>query len=328
MVKPSSFLTAFAVVSLATSLARADGATEAEEKAAAQFFAEGRAAMESADYATACPKFEESVKLVRRSGTLFALSKCAERDKHLVRAAELFRDGIIMLPVGDDRLATSKAELLALEKRVAHLALALPGGAPADARVQLDDAEVRPGAAVAVDPGSHTWVVTAPGRGPHRDTVTLGEGEQKALTVELGPALDEGRAATARRAPGAPADASQPPRGMSAARKAGVAIGAVGLASLVAGGVTGALTLGKKNLADQNCTAGSCSAVGFDAESSGRTLSTVSTVTTLVGLAGLGAGIALFIAGKPDAHRDATGATTFSLSPVAGGGGASIRRSF
>jgi hypothetical protein len=300
--------------------------TAGEEKAAAQFFLEGRAAMEKGDYATACPKFEESLKLVKRSGTLFALSKCAEKDLHLVRAADLMREGIVMLPVGDDRLAESKALLDKLDKRVPHVTLALAKDSPADAQVKLDGRVASLGESMAVDPGNHTWTVTAGGRVPQRGTFAVGEGEQKGVTIEVGGPLPEVASGA-----GGPAEAPRaeprdgPPSKASPLRTVGFVLGGVGVASLVAGGVTGALTLAKKSDADKNCNEKTCNAAGVTAESDGKTFSTVSTITFIGGAALAGAGVVLLVTSKRTQKADATG---LLVSPTRGGASLAMRGSF
>jgi hypothetical protein len=306
---------AFAIASLVASLAFAQ---TNDEKAAAQLFAEGRAALEKGDHAGACPKFEASLKLARRSGTLFALANCAEKDNHLAKAADLLRDAIVMLPVGDDRQAASKELIRALEKRIPHVTLALPASAPADARVQLDDADVKPGASIAVDPGSHAWIVTATGHLERRDTFKVGESEAKTVSLEVG------ADAPVSEAPAA-APIAGPPPGMSTARKAGFALVGVGAASLVAGGITGGLTIAKKGTVDADCRPG-CNAEGLAAESAGKTFSTVSTVTFIAGGALAVAGLVLVVTGKPPKRAPATGSV--AMTPLPGGGAVSLRHDF
>lgn len=129
-------------------------------------------------------------------------------------------------------------------------------------------------------------------------------------------------------APNAPAPGTKPPQTAAAPappaptgdqapggrRVAVYVIGGVGLAGLVAGGVTGGLALGKKSVIEEHCGAGigsadkaACDQTGLDAGQSVKTLGLVSTIGLVAGVAGVGTGAVLLLT-APKAAQPATGA--------------------
>jgi hypothetical protein len=118
------------------------------------------------------------------------------------------------------------------------------------------------------------------------------------------------------------------------ARTAGFVLGAVGLAGVGVGAVTGLLVLGKKSIVDDpsHCdpTTHVCDATGLAAASSGKTLSTVSTVAFVAGGALLITGAVLVLTGGnggagSHASSAASATTTFLGPEMYGGGGAGLR---
>jgi hypothetical protein len=91
----------------------------------------------------------------------------------------------------------------------------------------------------------------------------------------------------------------------------GYAIGGVGIAGLVVGGVTGALVLGKRSIADEHCypELQRCDQEGIDANDAGRTLGVVSTTGFVVGVLGIGLGT-YFILTSADRGEPATALVT------------------
>src|SRR6185369_6988168 len=104
-----------------------------------------------------------------------------ERRGDLVSALDHWRQGIVLLPAGDPRLAPARERETALDKRIPRLSIALDASVPAGALVTLDGAPVAresAGASRPVNPGRHTVVISAPGRADWSTTVTLSEGQQ------------------------------------------------------------------------------------------------------------------------------------------------------
>jgi hypothetical protein len=90
--------------------------------------------------------------------------------------------------------------------------------------------------------------------------------------------------------------------GLTGMQTAGLVIGGVGVASLIAAAVTGGLVLGERSTIDGECDEGArtCSQAGLDAIDSQDTLAVVNTVALGVGLVGVGVGLTLFLVGGED----------------------------
>jgi len=137
--------------------------TDDDRKEAERLFNEGRAAVKAEDYKTACPKFEASLKLARRAGTLFNLAQCEEHEGRLVTAVQYYKEGIVVLEPGDPRLAPSKKQLANIEPRMPYLTVNVEGTLPAGGRLTLDGREIDViGKEFAVNPGKHELRALAP----------------------------------------------------------------------------------------------------------------------------------------------------------------------
>lgn len=187
---------------------------QARDPAAAEaMFKLGREAMERGDHNAACARFADSQRLEPAPGTLLNLARCEETRGTLVSALEHYRDTIPLLPAGDERVKVARERASAIEKRLARLTLRLSAGAPAGTIVKVDSIEITSDelrSARSVDPGKHVISVVTPGRPDSQSEVTLGEGEQKEVTVG-GPAT-----APASRLPEKGASAQGGPPGLPA----------------------------------------------------------------------------------------------------------------
>lgn len=99
----------------------------------------------------------------------------------------------------------------------------------------------------------------------------------------------------------APPPVPAPTQETSGRRKAAYAIGAVGLAGLAAGAITGGLAVGRKGVIEEHCGAAinapedRCDPTGLDAAGSLKTFGLVSTIGFAAGIAMLGTGIVLLV---------------------------------
>jgi hypothetical protein len=287
-------------------------AQDSDAKRAEALFLEGRAALERGDAPLACAKFSESLKLVNRASTLLNLAQCEEAQGKLADALRHTKEAMDLLEPSDQRRAIAVSRHEALEKRVARLTIKIAPSAPPDARVVIDGAAVEPselGSPLAVDPGEHEIALSAAGKLEQRVTVRLKEAEQKALALSF----------TA-------ASSSDQGGGGGAGRAIGLIVGGVGLASIIAGSITGGLVLSKKSTVEENCDLenDTCSnQAGVDAADAGRTLSTISTITFAVGAAGLGAGLILVL--TSGGGESGGGAPSVALIPSASPLGGGVR---
>ena len=163
-----------------------------DAKKAEELFNEAREAISRDDYKAACPKFEESLKLVRRAGTMFNLAQCEEHEGRLVTAMRYYKEGIVVLEPGDPRLGPSKQRLSAVEPRIPRLTIQPAADLPKDSRVTLDGKEVEGlSMEILVNPGEHTLAVFAPKRVENKLVVKLEEGERKEVGVSAGAVVVE-----------------------------------------------------------------------------------------------------------------------------------------
>jgi tetratricopeptide (TPR) repeat protein len=156
-------------------------------------FQEGRRLMKAGDFAGACPKLEESLRLDPASGTLVNLASCEEQLGHTASAWQHWRAAADELPPGDKRRAMAVARAAGLEKvlpRLTITAAELPPGAEVKRDgVQLGRASL--GLPLPVDPGRHALVVTAPGHEDRPYEITVRAGESQTLAVQVGAEVKE-----------------------------------------------------------------------------------------------------------------------------------------
>jgi hypothetical protein len=329
-----SFHCCIGILSLLGPLALASPALAQDVAAAEALFNRGLKDMEAGSYATGCPAIAESQRLDPRPGTLFTLSQCEVRWGRTATAVTRLGDYLDLyerltpdqkVRQGDRRkVAKEQRDKLALE--VPELTLSLPPGAPAGTVVKRDGAVVAGaalGVALPVDPGEHVVSTQAPGGALWEQSITIAKGEKKPLMLEVkaAPTVEPRTAAVAPVvvAPSAPAKQAEPPpppaeSGPSGRRVAVYALGGVGVAGLVLGGVMGGLALGKKSILQENCgsaikapTEFECNQTGVDAGTSVKTLGLVSTIGVVAGLASVGTAIVLLVTEHKPA-KPATGA--------------------
>ncbi|MDI1428819.1 tetratricopeptide repeat protein [Polyangium sorediatum] len=302
---------------LVSLLARPAAADKTDDDAlrAEELFKEARAAIDRNDYAAACPKFEESLALVRRAGTLFNLAQCEEHEGRLVTAMRYYKEGIVVLDPGDPRLAPSKKKLAEIEPRIPFLTIKPKAELPKDTRVTIDGKEAEGvGVALPVNPGKRTIAVLAPKHTEETYLVEVGEAEQVELLVSAGKVIVEPPRLT-------PADLLS----IRQRRIAAVSLLGVGALGFVAAGITGGLVVSTYNEVEKNCVGGRCATKdAYEAAQNGQTLLVVNTVAWGVGIAGAGAGAVLYLlANKKQAEK-----TGPAQSLLVGPGFVGVRGSF
>ena len=280
-------LTSIAVQTLWPSeMAFADD-TDDERSRAEALFNEGRAALKAEDYATACPKFEASLKLARRAGTLFNLAQCEEHEGRLVSAIAYYKEGIVVLEPGDPRLAPSKQQLANVEPRLPYLTIVVDSVLPAGGRVTLDGRDVPAlNKEFAIDPGKHEIKVLVPKHADSSLTFEIEEFKRETKTVKMGARLP---------------DPPPPPNPLTPQRI--VAVSSLGLGGLgfLGAAITGGLLVSTNTIVAKDCPQSTCmTAAGHEASKRGKPLLIGNTVAWGVGLAGVGTGLFLLFKEKQD----------------------------
>jgi hypothetical protein len=234
----------------APSPARAQG-DDAERRALAQtLFDQATKLMDHKDFAAACPKLEEILRMYpTKIGTMLTLGECFEGAGRFASAWTEYRAAADAAAAQNDaRTAEARSKATAVEGKLARLRIVVSAAAKGTAGLTVQRNGITVGAAlwgdpIPVDPGAQAVVVTAPGKQTWRGSVDAKSGAS--VTIEV-PAL---AAATAEPSPapplGAPAPAQPPPAAEGGGRPAWAwALGGVGVAALGVGvgfGVDGLL---------------------------------------------------------------------------------------
>lgn len=286
-----------------------------DRAAAEALFRAGREAADKGDYATACKRFEESERLDPALGTLFNLADCKEKQGKLASAWQLFREVAQRLSDSDERAQIASERATSLEPRLPRLNLQLAPEAPAGTQVFRDGVELGAGSLsvpLPVDPGAHTVLVRAPGHQEKSYEVQAEEGKVVELAIAPGAATGAPSGETSSAGADGVVDIRTPPepdRGTGGRKTAGYVIGGLGIASLVAGAVTGGLALSKKGEMEDNCASDlACNQDGVDAADSGKTFATISTITFAAGAVAVGVGAFLILSGDSEGKHVAVGA--------------------
>lgn len=290
----------------------------AQDVAAADaLFNRGVTEMKAGQYQKACGLIAESMRLDPQPGTLFTLSQCEVKWDRTATAVARLDD---YLQLYDRLTPDQKAQQLnrpkvvkeqrnRLAPDVPELTLSLPPGAPAGTVVKRDDSVVASaalGLGLPVDPGEHVVSTQAPGGALWELRITIAKGEKKPVVLEVKPAPTvEPRPApvVAVPAPAVATDAPPPQEaGPSGRRVAIYAIGGVGVAGLVLGGVMGGLAAAKKPTIVAHCApplaaggAYRCDPTGLAAANSGQTFALVSTIGVAAGLTAVATAVALLV---------------------------------
>jgi hypothetical protein len=301
---------------------------------AQQLFNEGIAGIKANNFERACPLLEESYRLEPNLGALLAHADCLDRWGKL-RSAELgyehYVDEVSELSANERRyrgaqLKFARDALARLLPAVPRVLVVTPEAVTPDSQLFLDDEPLflaRGEKALSVDPGAHAIEVRAAGHAPWRMEFDMPAGHVKRIELQLGPSLT---AASAEPPPTVDVSPSQgepaPARGNavtadareaagSTQRSLGWTLGAVGLAGLTVGAVTGVLML-------DACPRLRCTKEA-NKERHGMTLAYATDVSLGVGVLGLVAS-AILLATAPE--RAQTGGRGWQAVGSLGPGGA------
>jgi hypothetical protein len=323
---------ATALCCLAGGVAQADETTAA---AAQELFNDAKALMKTKDYASACPKLEESQRLEPAGGTLLFLALCRDGEGKTASAWARFNEAVSVARRDGrkDRERVAQEHIADLTPRLTRLTVIVSEQAAATEGlvVRRDGEELaRPlwGNALPVDPGEHEVTASAPTTKPWTAKVaTAGPGATATVTVpplEAGPQPQpvsrEPPAVMAPRGP-APLPPEQAAPAGSGRQTAAIVVGAVGIVGLGVGAVFGGLALSKKSQVDEtsNCPGGSsggCTGAGVSLSKTAVTDGNVSTVALAIGGAAvLTAAVVWLTAPK---STPATTARAWHLTPAVG----------
>jgi hypothetical protein len=282
-------------------------------------FYDGRKAMDAGEHATACKKFSESLVLLRRASTLVNLAQCNDKLGKLVDALKHAQEALSLIPPEDERMGPAKQLLDDLSSRVPRLTLKLPADLPAQASVRIDGNEIdrqKWAQPISLDPGEHAVVLRAPSREDASSKVVLAERDRKEATLAPGPAAGGKQAGSGggAKAPGPGGGAKEPDGdGRATRRTIGFVAGGVGLAGLVAAGVTGGMVVANDSTIQANCPNKVCNAVGRDTIAQSNALVVANYVAFGVGALGVAGGAVLVLTSLGGGKKQA--AVSLQVSP-------------
>ncbi len=272
---------AMAGVLLAAHPALAQTATPSTTDQARELGERGVSLYDAGEYKRALALFQRAEDLHHAPTLVLYLARCNAKLGHLKQALALYREVIAeALPKNAPAQfakarAAALAELDPLMARIPTVAVTVDAP-PTTTPVLTIDGRTIPKArwgSVELDPGDHTFEVSAEGFAPVSKNVSVPEGERVAVTLAL-------VAPEPAPAPVAPAVGTELPLW-----PAWVGLG-LGGAALVAGMVTGGLHVAKVSDLKERCRPDNrCPAADQGEADEAQVLATVSTATTIAGLA-------------------------------------------
>lgn len=283
-------------------------------------FEKGRAALASGDYAGACAFFEESVRLDAAPGTVLNQGICSEKQGKYIEAVAFYRNAA--LAFGKNASARSDAEKRAdeAERKVALVIVRRSPNLPADARISINGRQLKAEELeqpMRIDPGPVELSVDADGFERNVTPVRAESGMQSEAIAVQGARLSTKTVIK-----------TEVRGGVSPLRTVGFVVGGVGVASLIVGGVTGALAMGQagiyRDACDRSVSPNVCDQRGYDSAQSLKTLAPLSTITLIAGGVLVGAGVTLILVAPKTstAEKPRAGLLRFtpSLGPQVAGG--------
>jgi serine/threonine-protein kinase len=325
---------------LASGAPAARAQTSPADAAAAQaLFDEAKALMKAGHFDQACPKLEESQRLDAGGGTLLVLGLCYESLGRTGSAWATWNDALsgARSEHRPDREKLAQEHIRALEEKMPRARVNVPTP-PRGVEVRRDGELLGPaqwGTAVPIDPGTHAFDATAPGKVPWHESLVVAA-ERKVYEVNV-PELQDAAIPPPAPAPPAPATAAPapsppqpvpppaPPPAPPASssnplRTAAFVSGGVAIAARGAGAILTGVASAKWSDAHAACQ-GTLQCHDPAAVSEGNTAghdADAATVLWAVGGVGAAAAVLLFVVSA--GHGDSAPATSLHVSPLFGGG--------
>jgi hypothetical protein len=339
----------FFVVAFASATASAQAPASPPDTAAAQaLFDDAKSLMKAGKYAQACPKLEESQRLDAGGGTLVALGLCYEAMGRTGSAWATWNDALsgARSEHRPDREAMAHEHIRALDGKMPRVRLVV-SAPPAGLQVRRDGEVVGSaqwGTPVPIDPGTHAFDATAPGKLAWHEALAVAPG-RKDYDVAIPELADTPPGVAPPPAPvPAPAPAppspppppsavtSPPPPPLQAApspaspasgnslRTASYVTGGVGVVALGVGAIFTGVAASKWSDAHAACQ-GTLQCHDPAAVAEGATAghdADAATALWIVGGAGVAAGVVLFLLST--GHTDAPSSGALHVSPLVGAG--------
>ncbi len=264
---------------------------------------EGVRLADAGNCADAIDRLVRAERLHHAPTTATRLGECEIETGKLVRGTERLRH-VLREPLGAAPPAAFLAAVTRAEKalqgaqgRIPTLALSVRSPAGVPLTVRIDDETVSDatlGAPRPIDPGSHTIDVGGPELRPKRTSISLAEGESRAITLDVEPAPSRVDAPTSRQAPPVHAEPGSSRRSLA---PSAVLFGAAAL-GLGVGLYSGLRVAETRSMLETRCDERSVCPSDAEAElERAKTWATISTVGFATAGVGLAAGIVLLVTG-------------------------------
>jgi serine/threonine-protein kinase len=305
--------------------------SEADRATAQALFEAGRTLMDAGNFEEACPKLAESHRLEPAVGTQLNLADCYERTGRLASAWTHYQQVAAAAAKGNQpdraRYANERGE--ALVARLCKVKIDVQAPSP-DQKVTRDGALV-PAAAwgtpVAVDPGNHEIVATAPGKKEWRETVVAST--PGAVVDVIVPRLEDAPvvappvAPSPKPAPDKPKP-DEPPGDGSAQRIAGIVVGAVGVVAVGVAIPFFPMAVSKDEEAKSRCNPEGtiCDAEGTTLRAEAINLQTAGIVLAVAGAVTAVTGLVVFLTAPSGDDAAAPPAASLSVTPLVAPGAA------
>ncbi len=299
-----------------TSLTAQAGEPERDPARARALLVQGYELAQAGKCTEAIPLFRQSLELDANVKILLNLARCEEAASKLVDALVHWTQARgLASELGQTAVVTeADARRASLERRVPRLSVDMLTGAPKDARVLVDGAEVPRDAiarGVSYDIGAHTVVVSAPGRVDESVTIELRAGDAKTVVVRAGVPIPEAPEASAPPAVALPAPfggAEADPRRGGAWRAAGLVTGGAGVVAIGVGAYFGIRAIAKNGDSNGGCDGNTCTPEAAVLRNDARAAGDTATVFFIAGAA-LAVGGGLMYALAPSAKKGQNGRT-------------------
>ena len=277
-------LIATALMLSAGASARADGNWRTDKDVARDIARRGAEYFDEGDWERAREHFHRAYDIVKAPTLALMEARALVQLGRLAEATDVYAKATVANDESNEpyRRAASEAreELEALSPRVPSIRVVFPDNEPRPL-VKIDGYPLVGSTPVAVNPGTHVITIARSGVPESWQSVTLGEGDQRAVTIET-VLVDQAGANSSR--------------SLSPLMWTAFGVGGAGLAT---GIVTGALALGKKATLDQACDGPACPPGLEDDMRDYRRWRTVSIVGYLVGAAGIAGGAVILATKHP-----------------------------
>lgn len=213
--RSSPWLTILLAAAVPCSTLTATSSARADDKAVAEgLFNKGKELMDAGNVAEACPKLAASLRADRADGTMLRLALCYQQLGKWASAWALFKE---VLPRAEkagrkDRVDMAKKGIAETEPKLSKVRIDIrPSARVPGMEVKWDDTVLEEGAwgtPLYADPGGHTLSITAKGKKPYTQHVTVLDGTSDNKTIFVEHLEDQPEAAPPSDLKPVPADGS------------------------------------------------------------------------------------------------------------------------